>query len=144
MDTGLSLSYGMHCMEIWGDNRPADKIIRTPGLVLHVISKPLDGAGGDVHYVSVCGGGMVTRILLADVSGHGASVAELAGDLRKLIRKYINTKSQARLVSRLNNRFEQSSSNGLFATSMVATYLANTRQLTLSNAGHPRPLLFRN
>jgi serine phosphatase RsbU (regulator of sigma subunit) len=144
MPTDTSSSYGMHCMEILGGNRPVDSAFRTPGLDIRVISRPLDGAGGDVHYVSVCGGGMVTRILLADVSGHGAPVATLASDLRKLIRKYINTKSQTRLVWQLNNRFEASAEDGLFATSMVATYLAHTRQLTLCNAGHPRPLLFRS
>jgi sigma-B regulation protein RsbU (phosphoserine phosphatase) len=35
------------------------------------------------------------------------------------------------------------SSNGIFATSMVATYLADKKELTLCNAGHPRPLFYR-
>jgi serine phosphatase RsbU (regulator of sigma subunit) len=130
-------------MEIWGGNRPADSVVRTPGLDFHVISKPLDGAGGDVHYVSLCGGGMTTRILLADVAGHGTEVAELAVDLRKMIRKFINTKSQKRLVAQLNNRLEEWCTNGRYATSLVATYLANKRQLTYCNAGHPRPLFYR-
>src|SRR5579883_2297901 len=120
--------YGMHCMEIWGGNRPANNAIATPGLDVHVISRPLDGAGGDVHYVSLCGGGLVTRILLADVSGHGTPVAELAGDLRKLIRRFINTKSQTRLVARLNDQMQSWALNGLFATSLVATYLADKKR----------------
>jgi sigma-B regulation protein RsbU (phosphoserine phosphatase) len=33
--------------------------------------------------------------------------------------------------------------DGHFATLLVATYLASTKRLTLCNAGHPRPLLFR-
>lgn len=143
MSSDTNLQYGMRCMEIWGGNRPADSEVRTPGLDFHVISRPLDGAGGDVHYVSLCGGGMTTRILLADVSGHGTEVAELAGDLRKMIRRFINTKSQERLVAQLNNRLDQWSTNGRFATSLVATYLANKKQLTYCNAGHPRPLFYR-
>jgi serine phosphatase RsbU (regulator of sigma subunit) len=142
MSPDLTPQHGMQCMEIWGGNRPADSAVRTPGLDFHVISKPLDGAGGDVHYVSLCGGGMTTRILLADVAGHGTEVAELATDLRKLIRKFINTKSQKRLVGQLNNRLEQWSTDGRYATSIVATYLANKRQLTYCNAGHPRPLFY--
>jgi serine phosphatase RsbU (regulator of sigma subunit) len=144
MSPETSSPHGLQCMEIWGGNHPADHAASTPGLDIRVISRPLDAAGGDVHYVSLCGGGALTRMLLADVSGHGAPVAEFAGDLRKLIRKYINTKSQTRLVSRLNDRMEALSLDGLFATSLVATYHATTRWLTLSNAGHPRPLLFRS
>lgn len=130
-------------MEISGGNRPVDTAISTPGLDFRIISRPLDGAGGDVHYISVCGAGLITRILLADVAGHGATVAGLAGDLRKLIRRYINTKSQTRLLTRLNDRFEACSLDGLFATSMLASFMASTKRLTLCNAGHPRPLLYR-
>lgn len=35
-------------------------------------------AGGDVHYVSVCPSCIVSRIALADVSGHGQGVVSLA------------------------------------------------------------------
>lgn len=142
--TNTLTPHGMHCMEISGGNRAEDSTNRTPGLDIRVISRPLDGAGGDVHYVSLCSHGLITRVLLADVCGHGVPVAELAGDLRKLIRTYINTTSQTRLVSRLNDQWAARSLYGLFATSIVATYLAKTRRLTLSNAGHPRPLLFRS
>jgi phosphoserine phosphatase RsbU/P len=116
MESEYSSSYNMHCMEIWAGNRPTDNAVCTPGLDVSVISRPLDGAGGDVHYVSLCGGGLITRIFLADVSGHGMPVAAIAGDLRQLMRKFINTKSQDRLVSRLNNRMKAWHLNGLFAT----------------------------
>ena len=134
--------YGMACMEIWGGNQIANKRVRTPGLEINVVSRPLEGAGGDVHYVSLCGGGLTTRILLADIAGHGNRVADLALQLGKLIRRYINVKDQSRLFARLNEQMTSWSTNGLFATSLVATYLADRRELTLSNAGHPRPLLF--
>ena len=134
--------YGMACMEIWGGNQIADKRVRTPGLDINVVSRPLEGAGGDVHYVSLCGGGLTTRILLADIAGHGNQVADLALQLGKLIRRYINVKDQSRLFARLNEQMASWSTNGLFATSLVATYLADRRELTMSNAGHPRPLLF--
>ncbi len=133
----------LQCMEIWGGNKPADNTVNTPGLETHVISIPLDGAGGDVHYVSVCGGGVITRIVLADIAGHGTPVAALAGDLRKLIRQHINTRDQVRLVCSLNEKMQSWSASGLFATSVVATYNSQKKRLALSNAGHPRPILFR-
>jgi hypothetical protein len=53
----------MRCMEIWGGSSAADRDVSTPGLDAWVYSKPYEGAadGGDVHYVSLCGGGIVTR-----------------------------------------------------------------------------------
>src|SRR5262249_29484123 len=101
--------HALQCMEIWGDNRAADTGVSTPGLDLWVYSCPHDQAdgGGDVHYVSLCGGGVITRFILADVSGHGASVANMARSLRDLMRRNINRKNQASLVKELNRQFTE-------------------------------------
>ena len=63
----------MHCMEVWGGNSPVDRGFATPGLQLWLHSQPYDRAegGGDVYYVSSCASGRITRLLLADISGHG-------------------------------------------------------------------------
>jgi serine phosphatase RsbU (regulator of sigma subunit) len=129
-------------MEIWGGNQATDRAVATPGLDLWVYSRPYEGAegGGDVHYVSLCGGGMITRLILADVSGHGASVAELAKSLRALMRKNINRKDQSRLVQALNREFSKLAKLSRFATAVLATYLTKGDTLTICNAGHPRPL----
>ena len=83
-------------MEIWGGIEPVEPTRPTPGLDLWVFSRPFQGdeQGGDVYYVTLCGGGLITRIVVADVSGHGASVAEFSSSLRTLLRKNINQKSQ--------------------------------------------------
>jgi hypothetical protein len=62
-------------MEIFGSNQAADNAFSSPGLDIWVYSRPHGEAasGGDVYYVSLCGGGVITRFILADVSGHGAS-----------------------------------------------------------------------
>src|SRR5690348_11222839 len=90
----------MQCMEIWGGSGAVETSVRTPGLDTWVYSRPFEGAaeGGDVYYVSLCGGGVITRLIVADVSGHGAAVAEISRALRTLMRQNINRKSQARLV----------------------------------------------
>src|SRR5271157_5128159 len=84
--------HAMHCMEIWGGNQAVESAVSTPGLDVWVYSRPYQGEarGGDVHYVSLCGGGIVTRIIIADVSGHGESVAGFSGTLRTLMRRNIN------------------------------------------------------
>lgn len=132
----------MQCMEIRGGSTAVEEAVSTPGLDAWVFSEPYEGAasGGDVHYVSLCGGGVITRLIVADVSGHGASVAEFSGSLRTLMRRNINTKSQTRLVRALNREFAELAQMRRFATAVVATYLAINQSLTVCNAGHPRPL----
>ena len=135
----------LQCMEIWGGIEPVERRLSTPGLDLWVFSQPFGGdeQGGDVYYVTLCGGGVITRIVVADVSGHGASVAEFSSSLRALLRKNINQKSQRRLVQRLNRQFGDMAEMRRFATALVVTYLASSDRLSVCNAGHPRPLLFR-
>lgn len=135
----------MQCMEVWGGNSPVERSLQLTGLDMWVYSRPHGGAlaGGDIHYVSACGSGRITRILVADVSGHGEAVAELASVLRGLIRRYVNYIDQSSLVQRVNTRFHDHLGDGQFATALVATFFAPTRLLTLSNAGHPPPLLYR-
>jgi serine phosphatase RsbU (regulator of sigma subunit) len=135
----------LQCMEIWGGSHEVENSVSTPGLDLWVYSRPYQAAiaGGDVHYVSLCGGGIITRFILADVAGHGTAVADVARELRTLMRKNINRKSQSRLIGELNRQFTELNQAGRFATAIVATYLATTRQLTICNAGHPRPFWYR-
>jgi sigma-B regulation protein RsbU (phosphoserine phosphatase) len=141
-----STRHALQCMEIWGGNHAADTSVSTPGLDLWVYSRPHEQAddGGDVHYVSLCGGGVITRFILADVSGHGAAVAEMARSLRDLMRRNINRKSQVRLIGELNRQFTALAKLRRFATALVATYLTSGDKLTVCNAGHPRPFRYES
>jgi sigma-B regulation protein RsbU (phosphoserine phosphatase) len=134
----------LQCMEIWGGSHNAENAVSTPGLDLWIYSRPYHeaSAGGDVHYVSLCGGGVITRFILADVAGHGTAVADVARQLRTLMRQNINRKSHSRLVRELNRQFTELGQAGRFATAVVATYLATSRRLTICNAGHPHPLWY--
>jgi serine phosphatase RsbU (regulator of sigma subunit) len=129
-------------MEIHGGTAATEHAVTTPGLDVWVYSRPYesDENGGDVYYVSLCGGGKITRFILADVSGHGASVADLARSLRALMRKNINRADQTRLVEALNREFGELGKTSRFATAIVATYVTTGDRLTVCNAGHPRPL----
>ncbi len=135
----------LQCMEIWGGIEPVRRSVSTPGLDLWVFSQPYQGdaQGGDVYYVTLCGGGVITRIVVADVSGHGSSVAEFSLSLRALLRKNINQKDQKRLVGQLNRQFTEMAGMRRFATALVITYLASRDRLSICNAGHPRPLFYR-
>lgn len=137
-------SHTMRCMEVWGGFGVSDNGVVMPGLDVWVFSRPYQQSefGGDVHYVSSCGTGRISRLLVADVSGHGESVAAIAKDLRDLMRRFVNFVDQRVFVERLNGSFVELAKNGLFATAAVATFFAPTQTLTVTNAGHPRPLLY--
>lgn len=135
----------MQCMEVWGGNELVDNSVELAGLDVWVYSRPYRDAklGGDLHYVSSCATGRITRLLIADVSGHGEPVGEVTVKLRNLMRQYINFFSQNHFVESMNNEFTRHSETGLFATAVVTSFLATTRELSVSNAGHPPPLLYR-
>jgi sigma-B regulation protein RsbU (phosphoserine phosphatase) len=134
--------HALQCMEIIGGNRAIRQTIDAPGLKIWIDSRPLGRGGGDVHYVSTCGAGYVTRLALADISGHGESVDRLAVALRKLMRKHINTLDQTRFARSLNRELAALDQSGRFATAVLATYFAPSRHLILCNAGHGHPLWY--
>lgn len=135
----------MDCMEVWGGNQAVDKSFETAGLKIWVHSRPHNHAagGGDVYYLSSCASGRITRMLLADVSGHGELAAQMAKALRDLMRRNVNFVKQTRFVRAMNQQFADFGQQGVFATALVSTFFSPTRSFTLSNAGHPPPLVFR-
>jgi serine phosphatase RsbU (regulator of sigma subunit) len=135
----------MTCMEVWGGNALTDNSVSMSGLDAWVYSKPFASAeaGGDVYYVSSCATGRVTRLLVADVSGHGTKVADAAVMLRTLMRRFVNQLDQRNFVRSMNQEFSALSEAGVFATAVVMTFFGPTNSLTVCNAGHPTPLLYR-
>jgi sigma-B regulation protein RsbU (phosphoserine phosphatase) len=140
----MSIDDKFSCMEIWGGNKSIDKDFQTPGLEFSIFSQPCSNAkaGGDVIYTSQCASGRITRIVLADVSGHGQLASKTANDLRDLMRKYINYIQQSKFVESMNHKFNVLQTDEHFATAVVMTYFQPTRILQLSNAGHPPPLYY--
>lgn len=132
-------------MEVWGGNSHTRTSVAMPGNDVQIVSEPWRGhsRGGDTYFVSNCLAGIITRFMLADVSGHGDSSGDLAASLRALMRKHINTADQSALARSLNSEFGEHASTGHFATALLATYFAPTGHLILCNAGHPAPLWWR-
>ena len=135
----------MSCMEVWGGSQLTDRGVEFGGLDAWVYSKPYGEAqrGGDVYYASSCATGRITRVLLADVAGHGTAVAATAADLRLLMRRYVNCLDQTECVRSINRQFAELSRQSVFATAVMTTFFAPTGRLTVCNAGHPRPLIYR-
>ncbi len=146
-NTGNSVDSSIHalqCMEIWGSNETVHSAVSVSGIDAWIYSEPFEGGavGGDVHYISMCGGGKISRFVVADVSGHGVTVGDVASRLRALMRKYINKLDQTRFARALNREFSRLAQDGQFATALLATYFAPSKHLVVCNIGHPKPLWY--
>jgi sigma-B regulation protein RsbU (phosphoserine phosphatase) len=134
----------LQCAEIWAGNERAASLLELPGLQAWVHSVPAGPAeaGGDIHYVSVCPNCIVSRVALADVSGHGQAVIALANRVRELMERYLTTLEQGSLMRDLNLTIQRL--DGVHYATMVALGWHGRRGLLeLTNAGHPPPCLFR-
>ncbi|MEC9094601.1 MAG: PP2C family protein-serine/threonine phosphatase [Planctomycetota bacterium] len=135
----------MNCMEIWGGNQQTNKQFNTPGLNIILDSQPFQNSntgGGDIYYFTSCASGRITRILLADVSGHGEDAADLAISLRDLMRENVNKINQSHFVKQVNREFASTANSQGFATALIVTFFRPTRTLSISNAGHPNPFFY--
>lgn len=134
----------LRCMEVFGGNRTTATRVSLPGLHVYVRSKAFESdAGGDMHYLSTCGRGEILRVILADVSGHGAEVSGIAEQVRRLVVKHVNRPDQARMMQRLNKALLGRLRQGQFVTGIFATWYRSSGHLVLGNAGHLRPLIWR-
>ena len=132
------------CGQTWAGNARVDSVLELPGLVGWVHSVPLEAAdGGDVHYLSVCPSCIVSRVALADVSGHGRAVASLGNKLRELMQMYLNELDQTALMADLNTAVHEELANVHYASMVTLGYHGRRGLLALTSAGHPPPLWHR-
>jgi phosphoserine phosphatase RsbU/P len=139
-------SHRLACFELWGGNRRVARALEMPGLLGWVHASPFgdEGSGGDVHYFSVCKNGMISRITLADVAGHGQSASTIAERLRETLRKHTDSWDQSALVREVSEVFHQDSQGIQFATAAVLGFYYETGQLLFTYAGHPPALWYRS
>lgn len=133
------------CAETWAGNGRAASLVELPGLTAWVHSLPAgpDRAGGDVHYVSLCPSCIVSRVALADVSGHGETVAVLGQRLRELMERHLRAVQQIALMRDLNRAVRDEVGQGHYATMVALGWHRQRGLAVLTNAGHPPPLLYR-
>ena len=125
------------CSEVWGGNKEIYTPVELPGIRGFLYSRPCEGGrGGDVHYLSVCNSGILSRVCLADVCGHGTTVAAISSEMHKRLRRSMNKFDQRRVMADLNRRL---TALGLKAMTTVAalSYYHCSSELAVSYAGHP-------
>ncbi len=130
------------CAEVWGGNRPIDVPLRLPGIRGRVYSQPCAGGrGGDIHYVSICSSGLVSRLCIADVAGHGEPVARVSGEIHQMLRRFMNHHDERQVLAALNRRLVESELTVL-TTAATLSYLPMLRRVSISYAGHPPAWLY--
>lgn len=144
METDTQATYQLACMEVWGGNRKIAREVELPVLAGWVWSAPLEPSteGGDVCYFSVCDQGLLSRVALADVSGHGGVVSSVAEILLGLMRKHINTWDQSTFMRDLDREFRQGIEDSQYADVVVLGFFRQKGQLLYSSAGHHSPLWY--
>lgn len=135
--------HALVCTEVWGGNRKVIRTVKLPSLVAWVASVPIneEEGGGDLHYMSVCDYDLISRVALADVSGHGNEVNAVTQTLRNLMHKNINAWDQSDFMRGLNDAFRQTG-NDKYATAIVLSFHRVMGRLAFSNAGHLPPLWY--
>ena len=131
------------CSEILGGNRKFIGTTKLPGMVAWVATFPIDEKrpGGDLHLMSACDYDLISRVVLADVSGHGQEVEGATTALLKLMRANINVWDQSDFMRGLNDSFNRRG-DGRYATAIVVSFHRVTGRLAFSNAGHLPPLWY--
>ena len=141
----MSTPHRLECAETWAGNEGTSSVADLPGLTVWVHSTPFgrSEAGGDVHYVSVCPSCIVSRIALADVSGHGRAVASLSAKLRELMQKHLTALEQTSLMRDLNEAVMVELDGIHYATMVAVGFHGRRGLLVMTNAGHPPALWYR-
>ncbi len=141
----LSISKHLACGETSASNERTASLVELPGLAAWVHSVPVrpGDAGGDVHFVSLCPSCIVSRIALADVSGHGQAVAALGEKLRELMQRYLRELAQVGLMRDLNQAVLEELDGVHYATMVAVGWHSRRGLLVITNAGHPAPLWYR-
>ncbi len=135
-------AYRIKCAEIWGgvDNISAD--LCTNGIEVSIYSQSSEGvAGGDIYYFSVCNHDVLTRILLADLQGHGIEVTQLSRWIYEILRKHIDNPEGRSVLTSLNLLLNEQGLKAM-TTAILATFSAADLTLRFSIAGHS-PGLFK-
>jgi len=122
---------------IWGGYKNADLSAQTGALTASLFSSAANGGkGGDMYYLSVCNGDLLSRIVIGDVVGHGEQVSTVSSWLYESLFERLNICGEHSVVDDMN---EVAMERGLSALTTMASlsYNLKDRQLSFSYAGHP-------
>jgi serine phosphatase RsbU (regulator of sigma subunit) len=90
----------------------------------------------------MCNSGIIARVCLADVAGHGERVAGVARVMHAELRASVNSWDEREVMQALDTRLEQSGHKAI-TTAALVSYRPWKQRLTVSYAGHPPGWIYR-
>jgi len=136
-------SHRLVCSEIWGGIGAIDQEVVTAGITASISSVAVGGGqGGDIHYLSYCTYDLLTRLAIADVRGHGESVALVSAWVYAALQAQMNTLAGDRVLSDLNSKIHARGFEAM-TTAAVLSYDRKQHCLHFCYAGHPPAMIWR-
>lgn len=116
----------------------------TEGLAVKALLTPAREVGGDLYDYSVRNGKLYFSI--GDVSGKGVPASMLMSAVLFLLRMAVDREEDdpARIVGDINRSVCRNNESGMFVTLFLGILDLSTGLLRYCNAGHDRPVLFRD
>jgi hypothetical protein len=69
----------LECKEVWGGIRNRNIEVSAGKVIGSIYSASSEGGkGGDIYYFGVCKDDRISRLAIADVTGHGKAVSEIS------------------------------------------------------------------
>jgi len=132
------------CHEVWGGNQRIERDVELGRLRGRLLSLPYESnkGGGDIHFLSFCDQERLSKIVVADVAGHGEIVSAIALELRNLLRENVDEVDNSRLLISVNDTLRHRLRDGKFVTMVTATFNGETGDFIYAYAGHPTVFLF--
>jgi len=131
----------IECTEVWGGTGACEVSVQLAGVRGECYSLPYDGEdkeGGDIHFLSVCGINRLSKVVLADVSGHGSAVAEVSRIIHRALVENIGAHDNSTMLHHVNETFLRRRTGEFSFTTMVALIIdREDRSLVYAYAGHP-------
>ena len=128
------------CSEVAGGSGACDMRVRLAGGEALCWSSPAGGsaAGGDIYFLSVCGQDVLSKVVVADVSGHGEVVAEAARIVHQAVADHRNERDNVEMLAQVNRDFLARHTGQFRFTTIVSAILDNRdRSLVFAYGGHP-------
>lgn len=131
------------CREVWGGNQRIQASMTLPGMSGAVYSLPHGGGkGGDICYLSACMSGLLARICVVDVAGHGEEVSQLSAWLKQAMARHLNKHMTDVMFEEINELVHQRGIEAL-SSAVCVTYDAIRGNLEYCYAGHPKAMRYR-
>lgn len=132
----------LQCGEIWGGFRDEDVDLCSGGITASLYSQSAHGgAGGDIYYLSICGRDLLTRLALADVTGHGTSVADVSEWMYGALEERLNNTDGNEVLAALNSLAVKEGARAIATAAIAAFYKVDTCAY-FAYAGHAPALVY--